>query len=134
MASMDIRFACRTLERTLAGMSQPDRSLSLHLANDASWFVGDRGRRVDLGRRGALRRILVAMCKQHDEEPGRALGVSALVEVGWPGERVLVDAAATRVRVAVSTLRRLGLKAIILTRDDGYLVHPSVRIERTPRG
>ena len=55
--------------------------------------------------------------------------VDALVAIGWPGERVLVEAAATRVRVAIATLRRHGLRQVLLTRDDGYLIDPAVRLE-----
>ena len=35
---------------------------------------------------------------------------------------------ATRVRVAVSTLRRLGLAGILLTREDGYLLDPRASV------
>jgi len=42
--------------------------------------------------------------------PGEGLGVRALLAHGWPGERVLVEAAETRVRVAISTLRSMGLR------------------------
>ena len=132
-SSMDVRFALRILDRTLGAAadaaSATNGSVHLHLASDASWFAGDGGDRIDLRRRGALRRILVALCEHHEKAPGTGLGVQSLVDSGWPGERVLVDAAATRVRVAVSTLRRLGLRSVIVTRDDGYLLDPRVRVE-----
>ena len=129
--SMDVRFALRILDRTLREQASPaSTSLNLRLADDASWFATEDGERIDLRRRGALRRILVALCAHHESAPGTGLGVQPLIDSGWPGERVLVDAAATRVRVAVSTLRRLGLRSVIVTRDDGYLLDPRVRIER----
>lgn len=131
MSSMDVRFSCRILERTLSVDASLDRKKPLRLARDASWFVGTDGRRIDLVRRGALRRIVDVMCVQQERHPGRALVLDDLVDAGWPGERVLAEAAATRVRVAISTLRRLGLKDVILTRDDGYLIDPSLRIERS---
>ena len=128
--SMDIRFALRMLDRTLRGAALPaSDGVRLRLASDASWFAADSGDRIDLRRRGALRRILVALCEHHEKAPGHGLGVQSLIDCGWPGERVLVDAAATRVRVAVSTLRRLGLRSVIVTRDDGYLLDPRVRVE-----
>jgi len=46
----------------------------------------------------------------HMRAPGEGLGVRALLAHGWPGERVLVEAAETRVRVAISTLRSMGLR------------------------
>ncbi len=132
--SMDVRFAQRILVRTIARLDAggaQSTSSRLRLARDGSWVEGAAGSaRIDLGRRGALRRILLALVAQHEKTPGQGLSVDALVETGWPGERVLVDAAATRVRVAVSTLRRLGLRAFIVTRDDGYLLDPRIEIER----
>jgi hypothetical protein len=68
---------------------------------------------------------LEALVKAHRGE-GNPLGVPALAEAGWPGERILVEAAATRVRVAIATLRKLGLREVLLTRDEGYLIDPEV--------
>ncbi|MBS2019709.1 MAG: AAA family ATPase [Deltaproteobacteria bacterium] len=127
--SMDVRFALRVLEHTLRGRGTSSGVPVLHIAADASWFELGGAARVDLGRRGSLRRILAALVDQRLAAPGQGLGVSTLVEKGWPGERVLVEAAATRVRVAVATLRRLGLRSTLVTRDDGYLLDPSVTID-----
>jgi hypothetical protein len=40
-----------------------------------------------------------------------------------------VEAAQTRVRVAVATLRKLGLRGLLVTRDDGYVLDPAVEVE-----
>jgi len=40
----------------------------------------------------------------------------------------LVDAAATRVRIAIATLRQLGLRSTLLTRD-GYVIDKNTRVE-----
>ena len=128
--SMDARFALRVLDHTLRRATSSRTSSSLHLPTDVSWFELGKGARVDLGRRGALRRILGALADQRVASPGQGLPIGVLVERGWPGERVLVEAAATRVRVAVATLRRLGLRNAILTRDDGYLLDPNVAVQR----
>lgn len=128
--SMDLRFAIRILERTLRTLSPASETAYLRVTKDASRFSIDNSRTISLGRRAALRRILDAMCVQHETRSARGLELDALLELGWPGERVLVEAGATRVRVAVATLRRLGLKTAIVTRDDGYLIDPRVRIER----
>ncbi|HSO34687.1 MAG TPA: hypothetical protein VLT33_19265, partial [Labilithrix sp.] len=131
--SMDLRFALRILARAMEhGAARATRApATLRVAHDASWFSSD-GERVVLGRRAALRRILAALCEQHAKRPGQGLGVSALLEQGWPGERVLIEAAETRVRVAVSTLRRLGLRSMIVTRDDGYGLDARVTVEISP--
>jgi hypothetical protein len=41
---------------------------------------------------------------------------------------VLFEAAQTRVRVAIATLRKLGLRGVLLTRDDGYLLDPQIAV------
>jgi hypothetical protein len=48
------------------------------------------------------------------------LGLEALREIGWPGERIGVEAAANRVHVALAELRRRGLKAFIVRLPRGY--------------
>jgi len=128
--SFEARFALRMARRALdgagagAGAGAAARPPSvLRVERQGRWFEID-GARVDLGRRGALRRILVALATRRD----RGLKQSELVEAGWPGERVLVDAAATRVRVAIATLRQLGLRALLVTRDDGYVLE-GARVE-----
>jgi tetratricopeptide (TPR) repeat protein len=129
--SMDVRFALRVLEHSLRRAAGTSAAIALRLAADSSWFELGGGARVDLGRRGSLKRILDSLAEQRTTAPGQGLPVATLVEKGWPGERVLVEAAATRVRVAVATLRRLGLRSVIITREDGYLLDPSVAVERS---
>ena len=45
-----------------------------------------------------------------------------LVEAGWPGEKIQREAAADRAYVAVSTLRQLGLRGVLVKSDDGYML------------
>ena len=45
---------------------------------------------------------------------------------GWPGDNVQPDAAVNRVRVAVATLRKLGLRPHLVTRGDGYMLAPEL--------
>jgi hypothetical protein len=125
--SLDVRFALRMLVRAL---DRADRAgvATLEVEETGLWFAAAEGARVDLGRRGALRRILRALAVGHSTHPDRGLPVEALIAEGWPGQRVLVEAAATRVRVAIATLRRLGLRAVLLTREDGYLLDPRARV------
>ncbi|MGZ3451415.1 MAG: ATP-binding protein [Polyangiales bacterium] len=129
--SEDTRFAIRLLERELArrGPAVPPRR-GVDVGPDARWFrVGD-GERVDLGRRGALRLLLDGLVARRLDAPGSSTSWDALLGIGWPGERVLADAGATRVRVAVSTLRRLGLAGLLVTREDGYLLDPRAPVRR----
>ncbi|MFO0548793.1 MAG: AAA family ATPase [Polyangiaceae bacterium] len=155
--NLDARFALRMLERALSladpsfephaapegnARSEPqprfapptpaplDGTLGareLELGPDALWFSVDRAARVDLSRRGSLRRILAALARSQREAPSVTLDVHDLTRAGWPGERILPEAAATRVRVAIATLRKLGLRDVVLTRDDGYWIEPRTR-------
>jgi len=84
---------------------------------------------VDMNRRGAVRRILLGLTRLRRSAPGRAVSTAAVVELGWPGERIATAAAHNRVKVAVATLRRLGLGRVLLTRDDGYLLDPEVPLQ-----
>jgi hypothetical protein len=63
--------------------------------------------------------------------PGVALSADALIAAGWLGERLLIEAASTRLRTAISALRKLGLRDVIQTRDDGYAIAPGVVVEHT---
>jgi hypothetical protein len=101
-----------------------------------AWVVGDEGRvcraptgeLVDLERRRPLARIVHHLAVARRERPGRALSNDELLAAGWPGERVLAAAGAHRVRVALSTLRKLGLRELLQTTDDGYCFDPRVAV------
>ena len=131
--SFEARFALRLLGRAL-GTSAPSappaagpatRAPRAHVtvARDGRWFVSG-GRTVDLGRRGSLKRILAAITGAD----GASVSRDALLAEGWPGERVIPEAASKRLRVAIATLRSLGLREVIVTTEDGYGVHPAAEV------
>lgn len=125
-ANLDVRFALRMLSQMLNTTSTQGVALVIE---DGGRRLHIEGReRIDLGRRATLRRIVVALHEHSIEHPGVALGVDALVERGWPSQTILPDAASTRLRVAISTLRKLGLRPLLLTRDDGYLFDANLRV------
>jgi hypothetical protein len=124
--SFEARFALRIARRMLVRATTVSK---LRVDRQGAWFEVDGGKRVELGRRGALRRILAALAAKRALEPERGLKQSDLAIIGWPGERVLVDAASTRVRVAIATLRQLGLRSHLLTSDEGYLLDDAAQFE-----
>ena len=129
--SDDVRFAVRLLRRSLsrAPRVEADAATSpdaLVVASDGGWFKAPRGKRVDLARRRALVRLLRALVEHRVASPGTALSPEILLEKGWPGERVLHDAGLNRVRVALATLRRLGLRDVLRSEGDGYALDPAV--------
>lgn len=125
--SFDVRFALRMLSRALAG--EPNAALSLEVGPECAWFSVRGQARVDLRRRGSLRRILEALVEQHGAAAGRSLDQRQLLARGWPNERLLADAASKRLRVAVATLRKLGLRELLITRDDGYTLDPRTSLK-----
>ncbi|MCB9686183.1 MAG: tetratricopeptide repeat protein [Alphaproteobacteria bacterium] len=92
---------------------------TLRLAADGDWYEL-AGRRVDLRRRGPMRRLLVALARAR----GEVLSTDDLIELGWPEERILPDAARMRLHTAVRTLRKTGLGELIETVEGGYRLSP----------
>lgn len=86
------------------------------------------GRPVELARRGALRRVLVALAAHRASGAARALDVSAMLAAGWPGERMRPESGAARVYMTVRRLRALGLGPALRTGDDGYYLDPAVDV------
>jgi len=129
----NVRFALRLLSQALAGgfvhALSPDAFV---IAQDGSWFRAPHGDRVDLSKRRSMRAILRALLEHHRSKHQGALPVGTLLEHGWPGERMKASAGANRVYVALSTLRELGLKDAIVSRDEGYLLDPSCKIVVAP--
>jgi hypothetical protein len=122
-----VRAAVRILERALAGDITVEGGADeiLEVGPDATWFRAPNADTVDLARRHNLRRVLGALVAHHREA---GLDTAGLFAAGWPGERISREAASNRVRVAVATLRRLGLRPYLLTRSDGYVLAPQLTI------
>jgi hypothetical protein len=101
---------------------------SLRIDRDARWFRAAR-RRAHLARQEAIAAAPAPRARRRAPSiSGPRARREALLAVGWPGERVLT-AGAHRVQVAIATLRRLGLRTHLASRDDGYLLDPCVPIE-----
>jgi transcriptional regulator of acetoin/glycerol metabolism len=109
-------------ERTT--VSAPTEGPELSVAEDGTWFQLVDGERVDIARRKTLTRVLAALLAQRLEHPGTAMSIPSLLQAGWPDERVMEKAGANRVHVALTTLRKLGLREMLLRRDEGYLLDP----------
>ncbi|MEM7159114.1 MAG: tetratricopeptide repeat protein [Myxococcota bacterium] len=134
--SDDIRFAVHLLERGLADLDA--QSAPSEAPPQNAVLVGPQGRWLqvpgeqaqDLRRRKAMRLILDRLTDEHRANPGAGLPLETLLEVGWPGERVMASAGANRVYVALTTLRKMGLRKLLLSRDDGYLLDPATPVKR----
>lgn len=121
MRSDDLRFARRALLRAM-----PSERFVFH----PHGFIAPDGSRIDLSRRTTLARLLDVLVERRLETPGVPLSFEVLIEAGWPGERVLMLPAQNRVRVAVTTLRNMGLRRVLIFREGGHLLDPEVPIHR----
>lgn len=111
-------------ERRIADLPVED----LAIGHGAEWFRAPGGAAVDLRPRRPLRRMLWSLVEHRRGGEAGALSVDELLDSGWPGERVIPEAGTHRVRVAISTLRKLGLKGVLITGEDGYLLDPAVTL------
>lgn len=96
---------------------------SLEATVDGRWFRVGAADPVDISRRAAQRRILAALLTA--ESP---LDIHAVVEAGWPGERLHPEAGRARAYTAIRSLRRFGLQDILVRIDDGYALDPAVPV------
>jgi hypothetical protein len=91
-------------------------------------FVVNGNPPVDLRRRRSLRLLLRHLITMFERQPGSATSLEEIVEAGWPGERLHPQSGAQRAYVAIAALRKMGLRDLLLTEGDGYLLAPSMRL------
>lgn len=129
--SFDVRAASDRLREALARERPSTISLPPHamaIASDGKWFREADGRQVDIARHGAPCLLLAALARQHRAAPGTPISVEDLFAAGWPGQRAHPRSASARVYTAVSTLRRLGLRSVLVRHHDGYLLDRRVQV------
>lgn len=81
------------------------------------------GRELDLRRSGPPRLVLLALVRARQRSPELPLDADALISAGWPGERILWQAARTRLYTVIRRLRAMGLEGIE-TIPGGYRLAP----------
>jgi predicted ATPase len=136
-----VRLAVRDLEVALqrdsgqiaapaaAAAPVPSEEGPCVVASSCAWLRPPGQPPVSLLRRRALRLLLGALLERRTSAPGTPVAVAELFEVGWPGDPSTGDVAYKRVHTAVWTLRRLGLRDLIVTTDDGYYLDPSAPLD-----
>ena len=134
VTSIEMRIARRMLEsrsRELPKhLSAVDcgGGIRLEVGHGLAWVdVGGRGR-IDLSRTPIMRRILVALLEHHERLPAAGLGYDAVFRAGWPGAQISVDSAKNRVHVTLNRMRNLGLRAVLVTAEDGVCLDPSIEV------
>lgn len=87
-----------------------------------------RGAEQALGEGGPYAGLLRALAEARIQAPGRFVSAEALVEAGWPGERIQPSAAKNRLRVAMAKLRGLGLGELVESTVGGYRLSEGVDV------
>lgn len=110
----------RVVQAFLEQLVTPSR---LVVAADGSFF--DRmGQRVLLRSYRVLGALLARLAERRLSTPGQPVPAPELVAAGWPNERIADRAARNRLRVALATLRKVGLRDVLITKDGGYMIDP----------
>ena len=114
--------ALRLLERAVGCRDTPGAGelelLTIDLASHR--FRLPSGEWQELREASPAWRILSAIAREH-ADCRRPLRPEELVEAGWPGERMRVSSAKSRLQMTISRLRNRGLEAIRM-RDGGYVL------------
>jgi predicted ATPase/Tfp pilus assembly protein PilF len=102
--------------------------------SNGAWFElrSARNERNELGRRTALRNLLLALVRQHRTALGTPLTIDELFRFGWPGEDARTDSASNRTNVALTALRKTGLRDVLQTHEGGYRLDPDVGVVIAP--
>jgi hypothetical protein len=136
--SDDIRAALRLLHAEIARLHPESTGVpaedALAITAGAAHYRPPGGEWVDLQRYPVLRRVLASLVDHRYEAPGRGLSLEAVQHAAWPGERIRADAAANRIYVAMSKLRRQGLRPYLVRNEEGYLLDEKLQIKRDDVG
>jgi predicted ATPase len=138
---LDVRIAQKSLQQALARHDEEPRTppraarlrdedrapATLALSRIGNWLRWRGGERVSAP--GKLCRVLRILAVHQQRAPGAPLPIDDLIALGWPGEKMHLEAGTKRVYTAIWHLRRLGLKDAIFRVDGGYLLDPAIRVE-----
>jgi len=130
LSSVAARFEAALGAAAPTGASAAAREDALVVGESGRWFRPPGGARVGLERRKNLARLVDHLAGMAVAQPGVTTTSLALFAVGCPGERAAAAAAAHRVRVALATLRKMGLKEHLVTRGDGYALAVGLPVVR----
>jgi predicted ATPase len=131
--SDDTRFALRELERAL-GRATVEAHEALCVWGRGEAFLTPGGAKVTLPMRSPMRRVLDHLLTQRESKPGAPVSLESIIEAGWPGEKIGVDAALNRAYVAIASLRKQGLRDVIVRAGGGYAISQGVVVRRMEHG
>ena len=106
------------LARAVAGATAVPAHQRYVLTAGGRTLIDPRGRRIDLGRRRAVGRVLRALAAAAPAP----VSVHDLFSAAWSAQTASHESARNRVYVALSTLRGLGAADLVESTGDGYRV------------
>lgn len=127
--SGDRAWAIEQLRKSIAKLApeHPTRRV-LSVDRHFLWFQAPDTQRGDLRSRLPLQHLLGELVRARLDHPGLPVTRETLWEAAWPGERAVPRVASNRLHVAVYTLRKLGLRDILIGVTDGYYLNPDFAI------
>jgi predicted ATPase len=109
------------------GLRDEPASKELVVGRDGSWMVPPgTQKRVDLGTRKQLSRLLFVLATKRTESPNIPVDALTLIAHVWPDEPLDAHSGKVRLHTAISALRRLGLHAMLRRSSRGYLLRADV--------
>lgn len=120
------RVAHRVRESVRARLAQQ----AFVVASDGSWFKPPGAEMISLAARPVLHALLRELLRGRLDSSAGAVSRDQLVRAIWPDERSSRGSMGNRLSVAISTLRTLGLRAIVAT-PGGVGLDASVTIAST---
>lgn len=132
-----LRGAHQRLERALRAAAEQRAAATgaaaLRVTADGKWFRMAGAQGVPLFRRQSLALVLAHLLALRIDSPGEGATLEDLFHAGWPGDRADAHSAAMRVHQAVATLRKLGLRQLLVRKEDGYLLDANAPVQRVEK-
>jgi predicted ATPase len=125
----DSRFALRVL-RAVASGARRDHDALVIAEDGASFRTPGATESVHIPERSPLRRILAHLAARRIDAPGEVVTIDAIIAVGWPSEKIATEAALNRAYVALASLRKMGLRGILVQGGGGYALSSAVTVRR----
>lgn len=126
--NIDINFhlhmMARRLQRfaPLRGLETPllQRIQPIGVDSEGRYIEFSNGERVSIEQRPVLRRLLECLAREMKTQPRVPIQPNDLIAATWPNDRAHDASLRVRLRVAIATLRQLGLDEALHTKHGGY--------------
>jgi hypothetical protein len=83
---------------------------------------------ADLGRHPSLWSLLQVLVRERMARPGECISTRRLITIQWPNGTVRWRSGRSRIYMAISKLRRMGLGPILEKRAEGYRICPECQV------